>query len=207
MGHNYEGTLIVFEGTDGTGKSTQMKLLYHHLTTLGYDVIATREPTEGQWGQTIRKLYLNREQYSPTDELELFINDRKEHVETLLHPQLQKGKIVLCDRYFLSTVAYQGALGFNIQELFDANSFAPQPDLALLFRASPQTGVSRIIGGRGEQPNDFEKKEYLTKVAKIFDSLCESYIQQVDASQSIEDVHQQVLAFVIPLLNKGPQPE
>lgn len=106
-----KGLLIVFEGIDGTGKSTQMSLLARYLREKGFAVIETREPTNGQFGQQIRALYTNRSGVSPEQELELFLADRREHVDNVLTPALQEGKIVLCDRYFLSTAAYQGVIG------------------------------------------------------------------------------------------------
>lgn len=193
------GLLIVFEGTDGTGKSTQLNLLATYLAKRGFDVVSTREPTEGPYGKEIRQLYLNREAYSPEDELKLFINDRKEHVENLLIPSLEAGKIVLCDRYFLSTVAYQGAIGFDVEELLELNLFAPVPDLALLFRAPLATGRERITSGRGDILNDFEKQENLAKVAEIFDSIDRPYIHRIDAAGTIEEVQQQVLDKVLSL--------
>lgn len=207
MDENERGLLIVFEGTDGTGKSTQIELLSQYLRNRGHELVVTREPTNGIYGQKIRQLYLEREKFSPEDELQLFINDRKEHVENLLRPSLKAGKIVLCDRYYLSTVAYQGAIGFDVEELFDLNSFAPEPDLALLFRAPLTMGINRITSGRGETPNDFEKQEYLTKVASIFDSLDYPFITPVDASKSIEEVHEQVLNHVFKLLPQTQQAE
>ena len=105
-----KGLLIVFEGIDGTGKSTQLSLLAEYLREKGFAVIETREPTDGQFGQQIRALYTNRNCVSPEQELELFLADRREHVQNVLAPALQEGKIVLCDRYFLSTAAYQGVV-------------------------------------------------------------------------------------------------
>ena len=88
-----QGILIVFEGTDGTGKSTQLQLLSQYLKSKGYPVITTREPTEGQYGQKIRSLYVNRNKYSQEEELELFLADRREHVQQLLIPALSRGKL------------------------------------------------------------------------------------------------------------------
>jgi len=195
-----KGLLIVFEGIDGTGKSTQMSLLASSLKKNGLAVIETREPTNGQFGQQIRALYANRNGISREEELELFIADRQEHVHDLLIPGLQEGKIILCDRYFLSTAAYQGAVGFSPAEIIERNSFAPSPDLALLFCAPPKLGIERITTGRGDSLNDFEQEASLQKVAAIFDNLELPYIQRIDASGSIDAVHQAVLQAVTPLL-------
>lgn len=197
---NRTGILIVFEGTDGTGKSTQLSLLADYLRRKNYSVITTREPTEGVYGQQIRQLYLQRDTCTPREELELFIEDRKEHVDNVINPSLESGKIVLCDRYFLSTIAYQGAIGFDIDELISLNSFAPAPDIALLFHAPLDTGLHRITKGRGETLNDFEQTENLQKVAAIFESLSMPFITKISALGSIEDVHSHVLSQVLPLL-------
>ena len=224
------GLLIVFEGIDGTGKSTQMSLLARYLREKGLVVIETREPTYGQFGQQIRALYTNRNGVSPEQELELFLADRREHVHNVLTPALQEGKIILCDRYFLSTAAYQGvvdhsaagaisgasdarpgkqseaktlavAVGFTPAEIIAKNNFAPSPDLALLFCAPPQLGIERITKGRGDTLNDFEQEATLQKVAAIFDSLELPYVKRINASGSIASIHQSVLQAVTPLLH------
>lgn len=196
-----KGLLIVFEGTDGTGKSTQLHLLNQYLQDRGYPVIATREPTEGAYGKKIRSLYTHRNTCSREEELELFLADRREHVQHLLTPALAQGKIILCDRYFLSTAAYQGARGFNPEHILQMNHFAPDPDLALLFQTSLDTGLNRITSGRGEKLNDFEQKDSLSQVATIFANIKRSYIQPIDANGSIEEVQRQVLCCVLPLLS------
>ncbi len=201
--HLRKGLLIVFEGTDGTGKSTQLKLLYSALKSKNYPVITTREPTDGKYGREIRRLYKNRKRYSDEEELELFLADRKEHVDALLTPALNRGKIILCDRYFLSTAAYQGAIGFNPETVLARNSFAPNPDLALLFHAPVDVGLTRIISGRGEAPNDFEKAENLQKVAAIFATIDRPYIRRIDASGSIDSVYQLVMEHVMPLFSNS----
>ncbi len=196
-----KGVLIVFEGTDGTGKSTQLSLLEKYLQDNDYPVVTTREPTEGKYGQQIRKLYMQRDSRTPREELELFLADRKEHVDNVINPSLASGKIVLCDRYFLSTVAYQGAIGFDVDELISLNSFAPSPDIALLFHAPLVTGSKRITEDRGDFLNDFEQIENLQKVATIFDSLSLSYIQRINAQGSIEDIHAKVISHVLPIIS------
>lgn len=200
------GLLIVFEGTDGTGKSTQIPLLQDYLVSKGFQVISTREPTDGQYGQKIREIYHNREYYSPEKELQLFLLDRREHVEKLIQPALECGKIVLSDRYFLSTAAYQGALGFDPESILAQNSFAPDPDLALIFSAPIEVSLQRITTSRGEAPNDFEKRENLELVARNFAAIERSYIVPINASESIQGIHQKIIELVKPLLdNIGEQ--
>jgi dTMP kinase len=190
------GKLIVFEGIDGTGKTTQLTLLAKVLTDRGLPVVSTREPTDGTFGRKIRELYSNRESVSRQEELELFLADRREHVQEVLAPALRAGKIILCDRYVLSTVAYQGAAGFSPLEILARNDFAPTPDLALLFQAAPDIGIARITGKRGESPNDFERADALARVAEIFSSLNQPYIRRIDATQDIAAVHTSVVNAV-----------
>lgn len=198
-----KGCLIVFEGIDGTGKSTQLQLLQKHLTIgLGLNVVSTREPTEGTYGREIRALYNNREGVTLEEELSLFIKDRQDHVKTLIEPALAEKKVILCDRYYLSTIAYQGAAGADIEAIARLNDFAPEPDLALLFQLSPDNSIKRITQERGDSLNDFEQKESLKKVAEIFENMNFPYIHKINSQQPIEKVHQDVLGVVDNYLEK-----
>ncbi|MFQ5533068.1 MAG: dTMP kinase, partial [Candidatus Methylomirabilales bacterium] len=177
-----KGVLIAFEGIDGAGKTSQVGLVSEWLRKSGYDVIDFKEPTKGVWGQKIHEIaHYGRKGMSPRDELELFVNDRKENVEQNIRPALEQCKLVLLDRYYFSTVAYQGALGIDPGEIRQLNEeFAPRPDLVILLDVSPRLGLSRIINGRDQ----FEKEEYLAKVQKIFTELEQPYIQRLDGSRS-----------------------
>jgi dTMP kinase len=197
---NHKGLLIVFEGIDGTGKSTQLTMLADYLWQRGYPVVTTREPTDGPYGQKIREIYTNRENYSIDQELELFLKDRQQHVDELITPALDRGEIVLCDRYFLSTVAYQGARGCAVEQLLERNDFAPDPDIVLLLEVPVETSLQRITAGRGEAPNDFEQKENLSRVAEIFASIDRPYIKKIDATKTTGEVHSQVALCIDPLL-------
>lgn len=195
-----KGTFIVFEGIDGTGKSTQIKLLAETLRQSGHDVVVTREPTDGVFGQEIRELYQNRSTVSAEEELDLFIRDRREHIDTLISPSLAAGKIVLCDRYFLSTAAYQGAAGCNPETIIERHRFAPDPDLAIIIEVPPRICITRITENRGDQLNDFEQLESLKKVDSIFKEMDLAYIERIDGSAVEEVVHRQVLELIKRLL-------
>ncbi len=197
------GKLIVFEGTDGTGKTTQRDMLAKYLMTHGYATLITKEPTEGPYGMQIRDLYRNRNRYSPEEELELFLADRRDHVARLLLPNLQEGKIILCDRYYFSTAAYQGALGLDPETILALNDFAPEPDLVLLFQANLDIGYRRITELRGDTPNNFEQHAFLEKVAVIFAAIKRPYIRNIDASLTVEQVHHQVVQQVMDLLQNA----
>ncbi|NNK94276.1 MAG: dTMP kinase [Desulfobacterales bacterium] len=196
------GALIVFEGIDGTGKSTQLALLSSSLKKEGYDVITTREPTDGKYGRQIRALYSNRVSVSREQELDLFLSDREEHVNEVIGPSLALKKIVLCDRYFLSTAAYQGAAGFDPLDIIERNSFAPMPDLALLLEISPEESIRRITEKRGDLLNDFEQLESLKQVDAIFSAMQLPYIRRIDASKTVGQIHQQISIAVTELLQQ-----
>jgi len=201
-----KGMFVVFEGIDGTGKSTQINLLQEKLRRLGYSVISTYEPTDGPYGRKIRELFINRSTVSHEEELELFMADRRQHVEEVIRPALDKGQVVLSDRYYLSTVAYQGANGLDPDEILARNkAFAPVPDLALILELEPALGIHRIQNHRQEHPNTFEEESSLNRVAAIFKSLKEEYIRRIDASSSVEAVHQQVMQEVEKVLSQKKQ--
>jgi dTMP kinase len=197
------GRLIAFEGIDGTGKSTQITMLAKVLRERGFEVVVTCEPTNGIYGQQIRALYKNRDSGSLEEELELFLADRREHIARLLAPSLAAGKIVLTDRYYLSSVAYQGAAGLNPEWILQKNAFAPPPDLAIIIDLSPRQAVNRIQQGRGDTLNSFEHEDYLAKVAAVFHDMKMPYISRVDGTSSIADVNRQIWFEVEKIL---PEP-
>lgn len=199
------GYLIAFEGIDGTGKSTQCGLLVSYLEQRGFSVLRLREPTDGPWGQKIRSLLKDgRGDVTPEEELQLFINDRREDVELNIEPALQDKKIVVIDRYYFSTAAYQGAIGFDPAAICKENeSFAPRPDRVFIFTGSLDASFDRIREGRGEF-SSFEKREYLEKVQKIFDSFEGEHVSRIDSDRSVEDVHKSIVDDVDRLLGISP---
>jgi dTMP kinase len=196
-----QGILIAFEGIDGTGKSTQIALLADFLAVKGFDVITTREPTDGTYGRKIRSMFASRRQLTPEEELGLFMADRREHVQKLLLPALGAGKVVLTDRYYLSTAAYQGAAGHDpVLIIAENEKFAPLPDLVLLLTLTPAESVHRIENFRGESLNDFEGEAGLTKVAAVFADFDMDYIARIDAAKSPEMVHGEIVRKVEEML-------
>jgi len=196
------GLFIVFEGIDGTGKSTQVQLLAEKLRQLGYAVVATREPTNGSYGQKIRELFVDRGAVSREEELDLFIADREQHVKEVIAPALDDGCVVISDRYFLSTVAYQGANGMDTEDILQKNAGFPVPDLAIILEIEPADGIKRIQHQRLEHPNTFEDEANLCKVATIFTTLPQDYIVRIDGSGSIENVHRLVFDAVARVLTR-----
>lgn len=183
------GRLVVFEGVDGAGKSTQLRLLAEELRARGADPLVTKEPTDGSWGQRIRAMARSGERVAPEEELRWFLEDRREHVATELAPALAAGRVVLCDRYTLSTVAYQGARGLDPAALLAAaEAEFPLPDLALLFEVDPGAGLARVASRGGIAEPAFEEVEYLSRVAAVFRSLDRPYIVRIDASRDVPNV-------------------
>jgi len=191
------GFLIVFEGIDGTGKSTQCELLAKSLTERDILNIALAEPTRGTWGTKIRKLLSEgRQGISPQEELSWFVNDRKEDIELNIMPALQDNKVVLMDRYYFSTAAYQGALGLDPEQIRQENeTFAPIPDRVLIFLTSPETCLERIESSR-DQKSAFEKLDYLRNVQEIFKSFTGPNIRFIDSVGSVPEVHEKVLSAI-----------
>ncbi|MFH1734627.1 MAG: dTMP kinase [bacterium] len=189
---NSPGKLIVFEGIDGCGKTTQQLNTVTWLQTQGLQVLALREPTDGPKGQQLR-ISAEEGRLSPEDELALFLADRKWNIDNNILPAIKQGRYVLLDRFNFSTIAYQGARGLDPEELQKRNeAFAPIPDLVLLFDLDPELAIERIKTKRGETPNLFEKIDYLTKVREIFLSINTPYIKRIDATPAIADVWRQV---------------
>lgn len=199
------GLLIVFEGLDGAGKTTQLGLLYDHLYRQGRDVVRLREPTDGPWGQKLRRLMAHgRGDVTPATELEWFLNDRREHVDQWIRPALERKQIVLLDRYYFSTMAYQGALGCDPQSIRARNeAFAPPPDLLLLLDLPPVAGWQRLRQ-RGT-PSHFERLDYLERVAGIFDAMDFPYLRRIPADQEPEAVQSRVRHETHQLLERHAQ--
>ena len=191
------GFLIVFEGIDGTGKSTQCELLARSLTERHMLNIALAEPTRGTWGTKIRKLLSEgRQGISPQEELSWFVNDRKEDIELNIMPALQDNKVVLMDRYYFSTAAYQGALGLDPEQIrLENETFAPIPDRVLIFLTSPETCLERIESSR-DQKSAFEKLDYLRNVQELFKSFTGPNIRFIDSVGSVPEVHEKVLSAI-----------
>lgn len=188
------GFLLAIEGIDGTGKSTQAKRVAAALEARGLDCILTREPTDGPWGRRLRESAVAG-RLSPAEELHAFLEDRREHVNNLIRPGLAAGRIVITDRYYLSTVAYQGALGFDPADLMRRNrSFAVEPHLAILVDLDPVESLRRIAErGVAVGSDGFEQLESLKRVKAIFDGMREPFIARVDGNHPVDIVRDAML--------------
>lgn len=191
------GRLIAFEGIDGAGKSTQLRRLAVALRAAGHAVVETREPTAGTFGQRIREMARSGARIAPEEELRWFVEDRREHVATVLRPGLAAGAIVLTDRYFLSTVAYQGARGLDVEQLLaQAEAEFPLPDLVLLIDVDPERGLERIAGRGGIAEPAFENSRFLAEVAAIFRTLTRSYVALIDGRGEPDRIEAEIRAAV-----------
>ena len=191
------GSLIVFEGVDGSGKSTQLALLAEAMRSAGCEVVETREPYDCEWGRKIREMARSAEGVPPEQELEWFLLQRRAHVRELLGPALATGRVVLSDRYFLSTVAYQGARGLDAEKLLAASEDEfPLPDLVLLLELDPATGLRRVAERGGRPEPAFEEHAFLERVAAIFRGLDRGYIAHIAAEGEVTEVQERVLSEV-----------
>jgi dTMP kinase len=183
-----EGLFIVIEGIDGTGKSTQARHLADWFTHQGRNVVLSREPTDGPWGRQLRES-ASTGRLSPEDELQYFLNDRRQHVDELINPALAAGKVVILDRYYFSTMAYQGARGFDPLEIRRRNEeFAPIPNLLLILDLDVDIAHQRI-GVRGDTTNEFEKRENLMRCREVFLSLKnEPFARMIDSNGTFDEV-------------------
>ena len=204
------GALLVFEGLDGSGKTTQRARLAARLRALGREVLETAEPYDGgRWGPQIRAMARSGQALAPEEELRWFVEQRREHVRERLAPALAAGQVVLCDRYFLSTAAYQGARGLDAEAILAASEREfPLPHLVLLLEIDAAAALARVAerGGPGEPV--FERRDFLERVAANFQQLDRPYVVRIDASRDERRVEEDVARAVAErtgLLRSAPR--
>jgi len=186
------GFLLALEGIDGAGKSFQAQAVASVLAARGLEVVLTREPTRGPWGQLLRES-ASKGRLSPADELHAFLEDRKQHVAEVIRPSLEAGKLVITDRYYFSTVAYQGARGFNPDDLLRLNeSIAIEPHLLVVVDVEPAVGLARV-GHRDGAANEFETLAQLNRSRDIFRSLRKPYLVWLDGTARPNEIRDQIL--------------
>lgn len=194
------GYLVVIEGIDGTGKSSQARMLKEHHERSGKEAVLSFEPTKSsEHGVKLRTAMMDRATpLSFKDELFLFIEDRKWHVANVIAPALRDGKVVILDRYYLSTAAYQGTRGFlSWEKILDMNElFAPKPDIVFLLTIDVDKALERIDKERGSR-SYFEKHERLDAIQTAFIEIHKSNrynTVKIDASLSIDEVHESIMS-------------
>lgn len=213
------GAFITFEGIDGSGKSTQLRMLASVLRLRGLEVVSTREPGGTNLGKRLRAALLDaQEQVDPLAELLLYAADRAQHVRTLLNPALETSHIVLSDRYSDATVAYQGAgRGFSpelIKSVVELATGGLKPDLTLVFDLSVAECVARTRrranADTAADRLDSEDAAFYTRVRNAYLHIAAAEperVRLVDASASINETHALVLDIVSPFLESRSREE
>jgi dTMP kinase len=196
------GRFIVLEGIDGSGKTEQLRRLASWLRREGHEVVETQEPSDTEWGRLYRAWARGEHEASPETVLRYFIEDRREHVAGLIRPAVALGKIVVCDRYVASTLAYQSAQGISRQQLqcqLDAEGF-PEPDLVLWLRLTVEEAMRRLGEDAVER---FERRSFLEGVDAEYARLG---LEEIDAAGDPEGVATRIRARVQLLLAGPPGP-
>lgn len=196
---NKKGLFITFEGADGCGKTTQIKLLDEYLRNNGFRTLLTREPGSKGLGVKLREILLNYDgEVSSKCESFLFLADRAQHVDCIIKPALEEGVIVLCDRHTDSTVAYQGyGRGLDIEQIHYLNNLATgglKPDLTIMFDVDVETSQSRV----GAEKDRMESAgiKFFERVRQGFLEIAKAEperVKVINSTQTIEEIHKQVL--------------
>ncbi|MEM0120098.1 MAG: dTMP kinase [Thermoprotei archaeon] len=182
--------LIVFEGIDGSGKTTQAKILTKRLTERGLKVFYSKEPTEGIIGRFIREEVLSKGRITdPRSIALLYAADRSIHLNSVI---FSDDVINIFDRFYYSSIAYQGALGVPVDYIMAVNSFAPKPDLTFLMDIDPLLGLKRL-----NRFDRFENVETLVKVREIYLSLAKQYgMIVVDAAKGEQEISDKIIKIL-----------
>lgn len=200
-----KGLFISFEGIDGSGKSTQARLLAEGLKAAGHDVVLTREPGGSPGAEEIRALVLqgDPDRWSAETEILLFTAARRDHLERLIGPAIEDGKIVICDRYADSTRLYQGLSRGDLRATVDqlhALMIGREPDLTILIDMDPETGLKRALGRNGNEER-FETfgQDMQRRMRDGFLALAEEFADRfrvIDGNRPVEAVADEVLTTV-----------
>jgi len=192
--------LVNLEGIDGCGKSTQSKLLLEKLEGEGEKVIILKEPTKRPHGQKLWDMLHGKRKATNEEILELFVLDRKQHVEEKIEPALDSGGVVLMDRYYYSSMAYQVAGGIDVEEIREKHEFAPKPDVVLIFDLPVSVALERVKGH--SDADEFEKEEHLEKVREAYlDLENDPLVRIVDATGTPEEIFGNVWKLVSEVRN------
>ena len=201
---------ITFEGPEGSGKTTVMREITQRLESEGWEVVVTREPGGVKTGEDIRKILLEGEAIDDRSEALLFAASRREHLVNKVLPALREGKVVLCDRYIDSSLAYQGyARGIGVEEVCSINEFAINglyPDLTLYLDIRASVGIQRINDNQRTQNRlDREKLDFHEKVVEGYRQIIHNEPNRfavINAEQSIEEVVNSAYESIIKYLEK-----
>jgi len=206
LSRDNQGLLIIFEGIDGAGKTTQAIRVTDWLKQKGLPAVSFSEPTHGVYGKQLREIIFHgRGNITFQKEMDLFLKDREEDVREHILPALRQNFIVVMDRYYYSNMAYQGALGIDVNHIHALNEkIAPRPDMVIILDLDVQVGLHRINTFRQEKENSFERADYLQKVSQIFKQMKGDYIYHIPASFPLEEVNAAIDQKIMDLLQKNP---
>jgi dTMP kinase len=195
-----KGFLICLEGLDGCGKTTQTKILVKNLQK-NYSVMYTAEPSRGKIGKFIKRYCLHRgKRVSGVVEALLFAADRFEHIENEVRPALEKGKIVVSDRYVYSSLAYQGAAGINLEWIKTVNEHVIRPDLAIFIDVDPEIVIKRLK----HKKSVMENIETQRRVREVYMKFVESgELIRINGNKSKKEVAEEILQTVLSFLEKS----
>jgi dTMP kinase len=204
---------ITFEGGEGAGKSTAIKRIVEKLTSEGYEIVLTREPGGTPIAEEIRNVILDKKNTAmdPRTEALLYAASRRQHLVEKVIPALKEGKLVLCDRFIDSSLAYQGgAREIGIDNVYNMNLFATEgmlPDLTILFDIKPEEGLARIAANSQREVNrlDVEKLTFHNKVRDSFHELAKKFPERfviVDASKTPDEVFEDAYKAIEDRLKK-----
>lgn len=209
-----KGVFITAEGGEGAGKTSVLEMLHHQLEQDGFEVLLTREPGGIRISEQIRHVILdvNHQEMEKRTEALLYAAARRQHLVEKVIPALEAGKIVLCDRFIDSSIAYQGyARGIGMEEVYAINQFAVEgcmPDLTLFFDVAPEIGFERIHANDAREKNrlDLEELTFHQKVHACYHMLLEKSperIKRIDAAQKMEQVKEDASALIDAYLHSG----
>lgn len=204
---------ITFEGGEGAGKSTAIKRIVEKLTSEGYEIVLTREPGGTPIAEEIRNVILDKKNTAmdPRTEALLYAASRRQHLVEKVIPALKEGKLVLCDRFIDSSLAYQGgAREIGIDNVYNMNLFATEgmlPDLTILFDIKPEEGLARIAANSQREVNrlDVEKLAFHNKVRDSFHELAKKFPERfviIDASKGPDEVFEESYKAIEARLKK-----
>ena len=204
---------ITFEGGEGAGKSTAIKRIVEKLTSEGYEIVLTREPGGTPIAEEIRNVILDKKNTAmdPRTEALLYAASRRQHLVEKVIPALNEGKLVLCDRFIDSSLAYQGgAREIGIDNVYNMNLFATEgmlPDLTILFDIKPEEGLARIAANSQREVNrlDVEKLAFHNKVRDSFHELAKRFPERfviIDASKGPDEVFEESYKAIEDRLKK-----
>jgi dTMP kinase len=201
MSKTKRGVFICIEGIDASGKTTQARRLVRNLKLRSFDAVYTTEPSRGKLGEFVRRYVLDRKRRLPIAvEALLFAADRVDHVETHIKFWLEKGKIVVCDRYIYSTLAYQGAAGLSPNWIEQLNRFALVPDVALFLDVPPEIVLKRL----NQRRSVMETWKNQRKVREMYMKMVENKrLILIDGNKPISDVAEDILTVVLDFLKRS----